>query len=445
MVKIITPNALLVNFLTWLHLGWSAPQRRHGENLIDAILVCDVEKTLCGLNRIVLNGRHETTVADFLSQSPWDGQGMDERRRWWTIWWTLECLCRSHQPNEPLRVLLIIDDTLVPKGKNSRKFEPLGKYRDYTRPGVAYCYGCCFVNCHIVVEGYGFTLGGRLYLKEKTVRKWNRGKKEPEERWRFRSKYQLARELLAELAVLLPGSVQVEVVFDSWYASNKLIRYCRQQGWQVTCQVKSNRHFNGKALTAQNLKHQRSVKVVIERTRSRQEYLTYQLQGHLKGWRDQVQIIVSKRHRRDKKPRYYLCTDLGRSAQEVLEIYDERWAVEVDHWYLKTQLGLGDFRVQSREAIEKWVALVYTSFLFLQVRLAAKQAWNRAIRQGREEEVDASVKILAEGGNCDTLAEVLREHRRTHEEATLRAMCEQAIQTGDVEAVLARFLPQAAV
>jgi len=403
-----------------------------------------VEKTLCGLNRMVLHGRHETTVADFLSQSPWEGHDLGERSRWWVVWWMLECLCRGHAGAEPLRVLVIIDDTLVPKGKNSRKFEPVGRYRDYTRPGVAYCYGCCFVNCHVVVAGYGFTLGWRLYLKEKTVRKWNRGQSSQEERWRFRSKYQLARELLAELAVLLPGSVSVEVVFDSWYAAHKLIRYCRQRGWHVTCQVKSNRLFNGTALKAQNLKHKRAVKVVIERARTRSEYLTYQLRGTLKGWGEEVQIIVSKRHRRDKKPRYYLCTDPQRSGQEVLEIYDERWVIEVDHWYLKTQLGLGDFRVQSREAIEKWAALVYTSFLFLQVRLAAKQAWQRAARREQTKEVDERVKMLAEGGHCDTLAEVLREHRRAHEEAALRLMCEQAIQTGDVDAVLAQFLPQPA-
>lgn len=62
MVEIITPNALLVKCLTRLPLSWSGLQRRPGENLIGAISVCEVEKTLGGLNRIVLDRQHEATV-----------------------------------------------------------------------------------------------------------------------------------------------------------------------------------------------------------------------------------------------------------------------------------------------------------------------------------------------------------------------------------------------
>jgi hypothetical protein len=172
---------------------------RHGQYVLEGILVCDVEKTLSGINRIVLNGRHETTVADFFSQAPWHSDDIGERSRWWLLWWTLEGLCRSCRPGERLKGVVIIDDTGVPKGKTRRKFEPVGKYRDVSRPGVAYCYGCCFVNCHIGVAGYALAFSGRLYLKEETVRQWNRGKK-GEERRRFRSEYQLVQEMLAELA-----------------------------------------------------------------------------------------------------------------------------------------------------------------------------------------------------------------------------------------------------
>jgi hypothetical protein len=43
------------------------------------------------------------------------------------------------------------------------------------------------------------------------------------------SKYALAREMLAELAELLPKGYPVYVLFDSWYASAKLIKFCRRQ------------------------------------------------------------------------------------------------------------------------------------------------------------------------------------------------------------------------
>jgi hypothetical protein len=47
--------------------------------------------------------------------------------------------------------------------------------------------------------------------------------------------------MLTELAGLLPKEYQVYVMFDSWYASAKLINFCRRQGWQVICAIKSNR------------------------------------------------------------------------------------------------------------------------------------------------------------------------------------------------------------
>jgi len=67
-----------------------------------------------------------------------------------------------------------------------------------------------------------------------------------------------------------------------------------------------------------------------------------------------VCVLISRRHNRDKHPKYFLCTDLTLTAQTVLIWYGNRWTLEVDYWYLKQRLGLGDFRMQAYEAIEKW-------------------------------------------------------------------------------------------
>ena len=65
---------------------------------------------------------------------------------------------------------------------------------------------------------------------------------------------------------------------------------------------------------------------------------------------------------------------LSLSAQNILSIYQKRWPIEVDNFYVKQHLGLADFRVQSYEAIEKWFAVVFLALGFLQWRLNHERA-----------------------------------------------------------------------
>ena len=97
-----------------------------------------------------------------------------------------------------------------------------------------------------------------------------------------------------------------------------------------------------------------------------------------------------------------------------------RWSVEVDNYYVKQLLGLGDFRVQSYEAVEKWFALVFLAYTFLQWRL------NHA--------------ALEE--NLKTIADIIRTHRQEHARYVLEAACEAAFQWQDTAPVLERFICQ---
>ncbi len=46
-------------------------------------------------------------------------------------------------------------------------------------------------------------------------------------------------------------------------------------------------------------------------------------------------------------------TDLARSVGQTLRGYGGRWSCEVVNFYVKTQLGLADFRVRSYEAVDR--------------------------------------------------------------------------------------------
>ena len=79
-----------------------------------------------------------------------------------------------------------------------------------------------------------------------------------------------------------------------------------------------------------------------------------------------------------------------------------------------------DFRVQSWEATQKWFAIVYLAYVFLQWRL------NHATPEQQ----------------LSSIADVIRRHRQEHARTLLQTACQQAMDWLDLSAVLQRFIVQ---
>ena len=76
-----------------------------------------------------------------------------------------------------------------------------------------YTNGTVHVEMRLQLGEKEYVFDWRLYLREKSVRKLNRGRGKGK-RIRFRKKTSLAMEMLAELDELLPEGFQVYVLFD---------------------------------------------------------------------------------------------------------------------------------------------------------------------------------------------------------------------------------------
>lgn len=139
--------------------------------------------------------------------------------------------------------------------------------------------------------------------------------------------------------------------------------------------------------------------------------------GQLNGISELVRVYLCKRHPRDKSPAYFMSTDLTRTAQQSLRGYRGRWSCEVVNFYVKTQLGLADFRVRSYEALDKYVAVVLLAWAYVERRYAAER-----------------------GDQVKTYGDVIRRHQDEHAAAWLREAVGEAIRQGAVEPVLQRFL-----
>jgi hypothetical protein len=419
LTRILHNSEKLCTFLDSLGIRLSQPQRRHILNMADALLVCEDRKTLAALQRQFVEAPDASNMADFLRISPWEASEVRAGLRVHQANWLI---AEAERTNAPHVIYINIDDSLGEKDKGTRHIEPVAWFHDHsesTRTKPRFKNAFCYVACTMRVGSNVATIDLQLYLREKTVRRLNR-KRPKGKRIPFRSKYRIARQMLVELVPLLPKGWAVYVQFDSWYASQRLIKYVRRQGWHVNCGLKCNRRLDGKRVDAhaRALKHRWYTRVCVTTTDGDQQiYYVRRQEGRLAKVPYDVRVYFSKRHPREQSPAYIACTDLTCSAKQTLQGYTWRWSCETVNFYLKTQIGLEDFRVRSYEAVDKYVVVVHLVWAFVEQRFARER----------------SVQIK-------TCGDVIRLHRDEHAIVWLKGAIEMAIETGDADLVLQQFL-----
>jgi hypothetical protein len=419
LTRIVRNSQELCTFFDQLGIELSKPQRRHILNMADALLVCEDKKTLAALQRQFIKAPDASNMADFLRISPWCAEDVRVALRAKQVAWAIaqaECTGAS-------KIIYInIDDSLGEKDKHTRHLEPVDWFYDHsqsTKKRPRYKNGFCYLECTLRIGTIVVTVDLRLYLRAKTVRRINRHRL-PGQRIPFRSKNSMARSMLEALRPLLPEGWRVYVQFDSWYASERLIKYVRRQGWHVTCGLKSNRKLNGIRLDqlAYKLRHRRYTHVRVTAADGNQTtYYVRHTTGRLVDIPFDVRVFFSKRHPREKSPAYFMSTDLTRSAQRALQGYRGRWSCEVVNFYLKTQVGLADFRVRSYPAVDKYILVVLLTWAYVERRFLQERS--------------AQIK---------TYGDIIRRHRDEHAIAWLTSAIHMAAQTGDTQLVLQRFL-----
>jgi hypothetical protein len=419
LTAIVQHSEELVAFITALNIVLYQPQMRHLVQLVDALIVCNGSKTISGLYRLLKGQPDPKNGADFLRESPWEPEAIGSARKRWMVNKFLEL---ARKLNLAFEIFITIDDSLGKKGKATKHLDAVDiqhNHTESTRKKQAYTNGYVYVEIHLQIGPIGFLFDTRLYLRRKTVRRLNR-ERSKENRLHYRSKYLLAREMLVELAELLPKGHKVYVLFDSWYSSSRLIKFCRRQKWHVICAIKSNRRIDKVGVDQHNLalRHKRYELITLDAVDDKHKapkYYTRLVTGYLEEIAEPVHAIISKKRPGDKFPKYFVCTDLTLSVEQVLRYYQKRWPVEVDNTYLKNALGLGDFRQQSFEATQKWFAVVMLAINYLQYRMA-----------------------LAYNANHPkaSLADFIRQHRLEHFRNLLRTVLQPFASNQQIETCL---------
>jgi hypothetical protein len=419
LTRILHNSERLCTFFDQLEFQLYRPQRQHILNMADALLVCEDEKTLAALQRQFVDAPDASNMADCLRISPWEADDVRTPLRAHQVAWVV---AQAERTGAPKVIYINLDDSIGEKHKTTRHLEPVDFHHDHnesTKSHPRYKNGFCYLVCTLRMGQCVVTVDLRLYLRAKTVRRINRHRA-AEQRIPFRSKNTLARQILEALRPLLPTGWTVYVQFDSWYASAKLLKYVRRQRWHVTCGLKGNRKLNGVRIDhlASALRHRRYTRVrVTAADGNTTTYFVRETTGRLSDVPYDVRVWFSKRHPRGKSSAYFLSTDLTRSAHQALQGYGGRWSCEVDNFYLKTRLGLADFRVRSYEAVDRYMVVVHLAWGYIERRFIQERS--------------AQVKCYGD---------IIRRHQEEHARAWLTGALQMALETGAIEPVLQRFL-----
>lgn len=423
LTRIVQASPALETFLRPLIDFLTLPQRQHLLDMVDGLLVTEDRKTLAALQRQFLVTTDPSNWADFLRLSPWSTDLVRETLRQQQLAWLL---AEAQRRDLPRVLFLNIDDSLGKKDKQTHCLEPVDWFHDHnesTPHRPRYHKAFCYLECTARVGNLTATLDLRLYLRAQTVRRLNRHRLAGQ-RLKFHSKNDLACAMLEALRPLLPPGWIIYVQFDSWYASERLLKYVHHQGWRTVCALKSNRRLQGQCLhaLATTLAHKHYTRVRVTAADGHHTtYYTRDVFGRLSRLPFEVRVIFSKRHPRARAWAYFLSTDLARSVVQTLRGYGGRWSCEVVNFYVKTQLGLADFRVRSYEAVDRYVVAVHLAWAYVERRYTRER----------------SAQIRCYG-------DLIRRHRDEHAQAWLAAALQEVMATGDVESVVQRFLQQPA-
>jgi hypothetical protein len=247
-------------------------------------------------------------------------------------------------------ILLHVDDTFVPKTGDATD----GVAELYNPAEGELEQGNKFVTSCLQVGDVYVPYLARMFIPEDLA---------PNFEQPFKKKTEIAVEQIVTPLQLPPGAA-LTVVFDSAYYGGERVVAIQEQGHDVVCRYKSCNHVSPVGEVW-------SQRVDAFASTLEYEQTTITVRGKKKTYRvgseiveiegvGLVKIVASKTA--DGTIQYYLSTDLGRSAAEILELVEDRWNIETVHQEADAKFGFKQYQVERKHAIERYIQLVFLAW-----------------------------------------------------------------------------------
>lgn len=336
-----------VIFKSFLNLGLTNSFRRtvlrHIMSILIAVFMSGYKGKVSQMSEV--SPRHRTTIAHFLNYGDWEEEVLARKLKEEVISIIYKMAILTGKP-----IICIVDDTISSKTKpSSRAMHPiedayyhqshLKKKQDYGHQAVAVLLSC-----------NGVTLPYDIVMYDKT-----------------KSKIQIVCEIANELPV---APVMSYFECDCWYTCVKVMDAFLVKGFCCIGAVKTNRVIYPKGIK-QNIaqfaqfirKTDSNVSLV---TVGNRKYYVYRYEGNLNDLENAV-VLISYPKDAFGKPnalRAFLCTDVSLSTQEILDLYLNRWEIEVFFRQSKQKLAFDKYQIRSTCGIRRfWILMSLAYYL----------------------------------------------------------------------------------
>ncbi len=308
----------------------------HFRFLIVALLINSRSAKLCHLSQAIPRHGHRTSHARFL-RSDWSSSQL--------LSTNAERILRHLKPGKNEPVYLLIDDNRIKK--RGKKMFGVSKIWDQKSHG--FIHGHIVVTAAIHFRGITIPWAMELWIPKADA---NSG---------YRKLTQIAAEMINRFPQGL--SSKVRVLFDAAYLAKNIVKACKSKGFTWFSVAARNRkllrHGQKKSIKelAPGILRYRGQRIRMKRSRGWRWMRIASASGTL-GNTGEVQLVVSKRSGPSSKELLAVATsELNCQSREVISIYEKRWNIEVLFKELRNSLGLGEYQVLSRTAIERHLHL----------------------------------------------------------------------------------------
>lgn len=279
--------------------------------------------------------RHRTSISRFLKSEKWDDNVLET-----AIKQTVLKIIYDESRNSGQPILFIVDDTISSKTKPSSKamhpiesadfhFSHLKRKQDYGHQAIG-----IMLSCNGITLNYGII----MYDKSK-------------------SKIELVKEIAEEL----PEAPNISYLLcDSWYVCGKLMDVFMAKGFYTVGALKTNRIIYPLGVKinirefAEKISKDDSLFCIV--TVKGRKYHVFRYEGNINGVENVVVLISFPVGAlgKERALRAFISTNAALSTNEILELYVQRWTIEVFFRDSKNKLALDKYQIRSSKAIRRF-------------------------------------------------------------------------------------------